>query len=124
MDHSQYFSRRTVFTREDEQVILLDLSDPNGAVPLDEWLGSIVSLADGQHTLAHYIAFISSQYPAGPPNNLAENIEAMLEHLIELQAISLSDQAIELPYYLSMAAKDQDMERAKRLMIQDGFIQV
>ena len=122
MDHSKYFSRSTVFTREDEQVILLDLSNPDGAIPLDEWLGSIISLADGQHTLAHYIAFISSQYPAGPPDTLAENIEAMFEHLLELKAIVLCDQALELPYYLSMAAKDQDMEKAKRLMIEDGFI--
>lgn len=124
MDHSKYFSRRMVFTREEEQIVLLDVTNPNGAIPLNEWLGTVISLADGQHNLSHFIAFISSQYPAGPPDTLAKNIEGMIEHLIELQAIQISDQPVELPYYLSMAAKDQDMEKAKRLMIEDGFIKI
>ena len=112
-----------VFTREEEQVILLDVTNPNGAMPLDEWLGTIISLADGQHSVAHFIAFISSQYPAGPPDTLVENIEEMIEHLIDRQAIQLSEQPVELPYYLSMAAKDQDIEKARGLMVEDGFIE-
>lgn len=122
MDRSKYFFRTAVFTREDDQVILLDLTDPNGANPLDDWLGTVVSLADGHHTITDLIGFLSSQYPAGPPDTLGENIESMIEHLMSLQAIQLSEEPVVLPYYLALPANEQDMEKARQLIIEDGFI--
>ena len=73
------------------------MHNPNMHAPLDEWLGTVVSLADGQHTITDLIAYLGSQYPAGPPDNLGQTIESIIERLVEAQAVLLADTAIVSP---------------------------
>ncbi len=52
MDRSQYFARCVVFSKQGDKVSLVDLHDPEAeALSYELWLGLVVSLADGQHTL-------------------------------------------------------------------------
>ncbi len=122
MDKSHYFYRIAVYTHHEGDVGLVNVHDSNRLYPLDEWLGTIINLADGQHTMGDFIAFISQQYPAGPPENFDEQVEQMFQHLIDIQALRMAAEPVELPYYLSIPAEDQDIEKAKTLMIEDGFI--
>ena len=122
LNRAQYFYRIAVFTRENDQVIVLDLHNPQMSTPLDEWLGTVVSLADGQHTVADLIAYIGSQYPAGPPEELGRTLESIVDRLVEANAIRLGDEPVDLPYYLALPACDQDVKKAKELMIIDGYL--
>ncbi len=122
MDREQFFYRIAVFANYEGEIGLVNVHEGNNFMPLDDWLGSIVSLADGQHTIGDFINLISSQYPSGPPADLEKHIEEMIQHLIDIQAIRLTNEAVEMPYYLSMPAEEQDIDKAKKLMIEDGYI--
>lgn len=123
MDKNQYFYRIALYTRKSGNVELVNAHENNRVFPLDEWLGTIVNLADGQHTVQDFINFITRQYPKGPPDNLAEEIENMMTHLVEIQAIRLFTQPVELPYYLSLPVEEQDAGKARELMVKDGYLQ-
>ncbi len=122
MDKSKYFYRITVFTHHTGDVALVNVRQGNQLHPLNDWLGSIVSLADGQHTIENFVDYISGQYPSGAPDDLETHIESLFQHLIDIQAIRLCNDPVEMPYYLSIPAEEQDIEKAKQLMLEDGYI--
>jgi hypothetical protein len=62
MDNSQFFSRLVTFPLKDQQVGLADINHPDKISPLDDWLGVVVSLADGHHTIQEMISFMARQY--------------------------------------------------------------
>ena len=55
MNNTQYFYRTAIFTRENNQVALVDIYHPEQLTPLDDWLGTVVSLADGGHTIQELV---------------------------------------------------------------------
>ncbi len=105
-----------------DKVLLVDMKNPKGSAPLDPWLGRVVALADGQHTVQELIDFLAGQYPDGAPENLAETVESVIQRLQETHVVHLSDEPVELPYYLAIPANEQDPERARALIEKDGFI--
>ncbi len=120
MDKKQYFYRTVVFTRKAGLVALADINDPNETTALEEWLGKVVSLADGKHTLNELTDYISSQYQQ-VPESLSDTLESVVERLLEGKMIKLSENAVELPYYLAAPIEQLDIERAKKLMKEDGY---
>ena len=122
MNKNLYFYRIAVYTHYQGDTSLVVVQDNNRLYPLDEWLGTIINLADGRHTVTDFISYIGRQYPAGPPDNFEDHVEEMFQHLIDIQALRLASEPVELPYYLAMPAEQQDVEKAKALMIEDGFI--
>ena len=124
MDKSQYFYRIAVFSMQEDKVSLLDANDLSAKTsPLEPWLGLVISLADGQHTLQQLIEHLAGQYEGMPPRELERTIESVIERLTETDVIKLADQAVTLPYYLSLPAEKLDMEMAKRFMTDDGYFQ-
>ena len=122
MDNSQFFSRLVTFTRKDQQVGLADINQPNNVTPLDEWLGVVVSLADGHHTIQEMISFMARQYQnQQAPEILEKTIHSVIERLVEEKVIHLSPRIISLPYYLAMPIEELDIEKAKQLMIEDNY---
>ena len=119
MDNSQFFYRAVPFTRKDGQVGLVDVFQLEKVTPLDEWLGTVVSLADGFHTIQQMIDFLGTQYPV-PPENLEKTLHSVLERLVEGKIIELSARVTNLPYYLSAAVEDLDIERARQAAQEDG----
>ena len=83
----------------------------------------VVSLADGQHTIQQLIEYLTDQYHGAPPQELERTIESVIKRLTEAEVIKLPDQAVILPYYLSLPAEKLDMEMARRLMTDDGYFQ-
>jgi len=109
---------------QEDKVSLLDANDLSAKTPpLEPWLGLVVSLADGQHTLQQLIEHLAGQYGGTPPRELERTIESVIERLTETDVIKLADQAVTLPYYLSLPAEKLDMEMAKRFMANDGYLQ-
>lgn len=122
MDKSSYFYRTLVYKKEDDKILLIDKEKLDKTIPLDPWLGLVVSLADGQHTIEQLTEHIKNQYKDAPPINLKETVESVLERLIESKAIALSDSPYKLPYYLAVPQEEQNPAAAIEMMIQDGFL--
>lgn len=121
MNKSQYFYRTVVFTRLDNQVALVDIHNPGETTPMEHWLGIVVSLADGRHTIQELIGYLGSHYPGQPPSELERTIESVLERLGDGKIINMSDKAVSLPYYLAAPIEELDIEKAKKLMHEDGY---
>lgn len=122
MNTSQYFYRVAVYSLRNQQVSLIDLNNPGTPSPLDNWLASIVALADGQHTIKEFIALMKSQYLTGVPANLVETIESALVRLGNTEVIRFADQSVKLPYYFEVPYERLDLEKAKSMMLQDGHL--
>jgi hypothetical protein len=56
------------------------------------------------------------------PEALDQTILNELRHLINEKLVEISDVTRELPYYIALPQAKQDVEKARRLMIKDGFI--
>lgn len=122
MDNSQYFYRTAIFTRENNQVALVDINNPENTTPLDQWIGVVVSLADGKHCIQELIDYMAGRYQK-VPDNLEKTIHSVIERLQEGQIIQLSDKATELPYYLASPIEELDIDKALELIKQDGYTQ-
>lgn len=124
MDKSKYFYRTVVFAKRGEKVFLVDLNNPKEETPpLDPWLGLMVSLADGQHSIQQLVGYLAKHYEDMPPDNLESTIDSVLKRLDETDVIKQSDGPIDLPYYLALPADKLDIELAKQLMTDDGYKQ-
>lgn len=124
MDKTKYFYRTVIFAKQGDKVMLVDLHNPEKETPpLESWLGLVVSLADGQHTIQQLLDYLTNHYNGKPPDNIEETIKSILGRLTETEVIKLTDEAYNLPYYLSRSADKLDMGMAKQLMADDGYQQ-
>ncbi len=121
MDLTQYFYRCAVFSRKDNVTALADVYEPNNRTELDEWLGSVLSLADGKHTVQELFDYMASRYDT-PPENLTETLHSVFERLIDGKMIQLHASAIDLPYYLAAPIEELDLEKAKLAIEKDGYV--
>ena len=120
MDNTQYFYRNIIFTRKNNQISLVDINQPDSVTPLDDWLAIVVSLADGRHTIQELIDYMSKQYQQAP-EGLEKTLHSVIERLEEGKIIQLSKSAVSLPYYLSLPIEELDLEKAKKLIKEDGY---
>lgn len=120
MDNTKYFYRNVIFSSNDNHISLVDINNPDRVTALDDWLGMVVSLADGQHTIKQMIDYISKQYREAPAN-LEETLHSVIERLEEGKIIQLSKMAVSLPYYLTLPIEKLDVEKAKKLIVDDGY---
>ena len=122
MKKNKYFYRILLYTTENNRVSLVDKHDHHKTIELEPWLGLVISLADGRHTIAQLLDHVESSYKGIPPANLEKTLESVIDRLVNSQALQLADEAVTLPYYLSLPRELLDAEKAQRLMIEDGFI--
>jgi hypothetical protein len=120
MDNTQYFYRNVIFSSKNNQISLVDINHPDRVTSLEEWLGIVVSLADGQHTIQQMIDYMSKQYREAPVN-LEETLHSVVERLEEGKIIQLSKSVVSLPYYLTLPIEELDIEKAKKLIMEDGY---
>lgn len=120
MDKSQYFYRTVIFTRKAGIVALADINNPTESTKLEEWFGVVISLADGKHTLQELTDFMAKQYQQ-KPERLDDTLESVIERLVESKMVKLSEQAVELPYYLAAPIEQLDTEKAQKLIKEDGY---
>ena len=124
MDTTKYFFRTAVYGTESDKVYIIDIHNPDAKMEsLEAWLGVVVSLADGQHTIAELIDYLAAQYQGAVPDNLNDTLISVFERLEGEGAVKLSETPVTLPYYLAEPVQKLDIERAKRLMLDDGYIQ-
>lgn len=120
MKKSQYFYRTVIFTRKAGIVALADINNPTESTKLEEWFGVVISLADGKHTLQELINFMAQQYQQ-KPDRLDDTLESVIERLLESKMLKLSEQAVELPYYLAAPIEQLDIAKAQKLIKEDGY---
>jgi len=122
LDTSQYFYRTVVFSKQGEKVSLVDIHDPEKeALTFEPWLGLVVSLADGQHTIRELIDGIANRYDGEPPGDLQKTLESAIGRLNDTGVVKLNDEPVELPYYLSLPVEKIDIGQAKQSMADDGY---
>lgn len=80
----------------------------------------VISLADGKHTLQQLIDFMANQYQQ-KPDRLDDTLESVIERLLESNMLKLSAEAVELPYYLAAPIEQLDIEKARKLIKEDGY---
>ena len=122
-DRSKFFARTMVYARRDQEVVLVDMHDASSTMPLEPWLGKVLLLADGSHTVRELVAYISAYYKGNPTPNLEETLHSVVDRLHDSGAIALSDTPVKLPYYLALPAGEQDPKKAREMMLADGFQQ-
>jgi len=124
MDNAQYFYRSAVFTRKNGMVALADINQPDSITPLDEWLGIVVSLADGKHTIQELIDYLRMHYKyEDVPENLEDTLHSVIDRLKDGNIIQLSEKEVDLPYYLASPIEELDIEKAKSLISADRYKQ-
>ncbi len=124
MDNAQYFYRSAIFTRKNGIVALADINQPDSITPLDEWLGIVVSLADGKHTIQELIDYLRMHYKYEEvPENLEDTLHSVINRLKDGNIIQLSEKEVDLPYYLASPIEELDIEKAKSLISADRYKQ-
>jgi len=121
MDNSKYFYRTVIFSRKDNETALADIEHPERITPLENWLGLVVSLADGQHNIQELIEYMQNRYQQ-VPDNLEETLHSVIERLEEGKMIQLSEKAVDLPYYLASPLEELDLDKARKLIKEDGYV--
>ena len=122
MDNTQFFYRTAIFTRKDNQVALADIHQPETTSPLDEWMGIVVSLADGKYTIQELLDYIGSRYQQAPAN-MEETLHSVIGRLHDGKIVKLSENEVDLPYYLASPIEELDIEKATDLIQEDGYEQ-
>ena len=97
---------------------MVDINQLDNISPMEDWMGVVVSLADGKHSIKELIDYLGQQYPQ-KPENLQETVHSVIERLLEGDFIQLSDDPVELPYYLSAPIEALDVEKAKQLIAEE-----
>ncbi|WP_293264536.1 hypothetical protein [Neptunomonas sp.] len=120
MNNAQYFYRTVIYTKKNNEVGLVDINQPDNVTPLDEWLGLVVSLADGAHSIQELLDYVSSRY-ASAPDNLEQTVHSVIERLQEGDLIKLSESPVTLPYYLAEPLEALDLDEARKLIAEDGY---
>lgn len=123
MDKSHYFYRNVTFSRKNNKTSLADIYNPETTSPLEDWLGTVVSLADGQHTVQELLDYLGEHYQGMTPVGFERTVESVFERLIEGKLVMFSEKAVELPYYLAEPIESLDIIKAKQLMHEDGHTQ-
>ncbi len=119
--NTDYFYRTAVFTRQGGKVALIDINNPVDTTPLEEWMGTVLSLADGKHTVQQLIDYMAGQYLQAP-ENLEETLHSVIDRLKEGLLLQLSPKQVDLPYYLELPFEQLDIAKAKLLMKDEEFI--
>jgi len=109
-----------IYSKVANQVSIIDLENPEkNKQELEPWFGVVFQLADGQHTVEEMYNLLSKKYTGGPPPDLLRSLISVVERMAESKLIVLTDIKTELPYYLSMPYEMLDVEKAKKLLIED-----
>lgn len=114
MELNNYFYRTLIYSESKGEVHVFEKTPPYSPIPLEPWLGLVIQLADGQHTLQELIDYVASRYQGEVPENYLKTMGSVIERLLESEAIALSETPHALPYHLSMPKEHQDPELAER----------
>lgn len=122
MDTNQFFYRNAIFSKQGKSIYLIDIDNlDKKQQELEPWFGVVFQLADGQHTLEQLYQYIAMQYNGNVPQNLSDTLKSAVERMVEGKLIVLTEQATELPYYLTMPYELLDIEKAKEELAKDKF---
>lgn len=91
---------------------------------MDPWPQLIYLEADGQKTVSEFVYDMASKYGKKQPipEQLDSTIIQMINSLLDDKLIELSTESRKLPYYIDLPQSKQDLNKANKLMKEDGFI--
>ncbi|MCP4458344.1 MAG: hypothetical protein GY816_10035 [Cytophagales bacterium] len=120
METTKYFYRNVMFSKNGKKISLIDIYNPDAeAKELEPWLGLVLQLADGQHTIDELFQYMANLYNGNPPPNLDDTVRSVVDRMVKSKFIVLTEKATELPYYLSLPYELMDVEKAIKLIEKD-----
>jgi len=117
----QFFARAVRYEMLNDRVVLVG-GDVPAMTTVDDWGQLVFLAADGEHTVGELVMHVQSQYGAGAPPQLEDQVKHVVREMSKRGFLTLRSAKSSLPYYLSVPVKQQDSERSKKLMEADGFI--
>lgn len=124
MFRNRYFIRIAMWDWMDSQTITV--TDPQGprVFTMDAWLQTIFLEATGQMTVTEFTHSMAKKYgsTSSIPDGLDRTILTELQKLVDLKVVALLNEPKVLAYYLELPQGEQNKEKAKQLMLSDGFI--
>ena len=124
MKKDKYFYRNATYSKIGKTIYIIDIDSPETKrEELDPWFSLVFQLADGQHSIGELYEFLSKGYHGAVPPTLERTIDSVLERLIQMHLIVLSDVKVELPYYLALPIEMMDVELAKELIAKENSMQ-
>ncbi|OJJ22339.1 hypothetical protein BKI52_06550 [marine bacterium AO1-C] len=108
---------------DDKNIHVVDNNAPR-MITMDPWPQMIYLDADGQKTVEEYILELAGKYGHKQtiPQELDKEVIDLIDDLASDQLIGLSNTKQTLPYYIDLPKGKQDLEKAKKLILKDGFI--
>lgn len=117
----RYFIRAATYDRMNDHIVIIDPNRPR-VVTLDPWPETVFAAANGQRTVAEFVAELRSQWGADAPVNLDAQVAEQLTRLVDEGLVKLIDERQELPNYLASPQSSQDPKEMEKQMLVDGFI--
>lgn len=120
----KYFFRTAQWDWLDEEMIhVIDNHAPR-MITMDPWPQVIFLEANGQKTIHDFVYEMASKYGRKEtvPEELDATIIELINSLLDDKLIEISDESKSLPYYIDLPRSKQDLEKANKLMLSDGFI--
>ncbi len=120
----KYFFRLAQWDWLDKSMIHVKDNQRTRMITMDPWPQLIYLEAEGQKTIYDFIYYMVSQYAKDEtiPDDIDKEILEIIDVLMKDGLIGLSSESRKLPYYLDLPISKQDLNKAKALMLKDGFI--
>ncbi len=117
----KYFSRTRRFDIRDNSVVLME-AEGNKYTSLDTWTEIVIASADGQKTVQELIDLVRTEFPKQPPQEFEQALLRLIDQLLLMNYLELSNRPSSLPYYLDRPVSQQNAAKATAAMRADGFI--
>lgn len=122
---NKYFYRLAQWDWLDHENIHVTDNNAPRMITMDPWPQMIFLDSDGQKTIEEYIFELTGKYGRKQPipEDLDNEVINLIEKLVNDKLIGLSDTKYELPYYIDLPKNKQNSDKARKLMLEDGFIE-
>jgi hypothetical protein len=120
----KYFSRRACWHTTEGQLVVHDTFSDQAPrmITMEPWYAVAFMSADGEHTVADFVAQMAAQYEGGEPAGLREQIHEILGTLVEEGVLRLHDERETLPAYFAEEFYEQNAATREQQMQADGLL--
>jgi len=120
----RYFSRAATWQHLDGRLLIHDSFSPKAPrmVTMEPWHEVVFMRADGEHTIAEFVAHMGSQYESGTPAGLEAQIHGIINELVNEGLLRLHDERKALPPYFADEYTKIPAEMRKAQMEADGLL--
>ena len=122
VENDGYLCRTARFDLIQDQVVVVDPRAPR-MITMDPWPQMVFLSSDCQHSVSEFVEAVGREYEGGTPPGLHDQIVSIVNELQAEGIVEIRESTTTLPDYLAHPVSEQDPDRARQQMLEDGFIQ-